>query len=81
MRDLRRRVEDYERHISKLEEEQKTLSTELASGAANLDYAGKSARLKSIQAEMGRYASQWEEAASELEQLQKELTEAQAAIG
>jgi ATP-binding cassette subfamily F protein 3 len=80
LRDLRRRVEDYEAHIAKLEEEQKALMDELSSGAPNLDYAGKSARLKNAQVELGRYSAAWEEAAGELERLEKELAAAQAAI-
>jgi len=81
IRDLRSRVEAYEYRISKLEAEQTQITTELASGEANLDYAGKSLRLKSIQAELGRYSAEWEQAASELDRLQKEMSEAQAAIG
>ena len=64
-----------------MEAEQAQLSTELSSGAPDLDYAGKSSRLKSIQAELGRTSADWEEAAMELERLQRELSEAQASVG
>jgi ATP-binding cassette subfamily F protein 3 len=81
IKDLRHRVQSLEQHIGKLETEQTQLSTELSSGAPDLDYAGKSSRLKSIQAELGRYSADWEQAAGELERLQKEMSEAQAAVG
>jgi ATP-binding cassette subfamily F protein 3 len=79
--ELRRRVEAYEYRIGKLEAEQKQLADELSAGGADLDYAGKSSRLKSIQAELGRYSAEWEEGAEELERLQREMTEAQARVG
>ena len=81
IKDLRLRVQTLEGRISKLEAEQVQLSTELSTGAPDLDYAGKSSRLKSVQAELGRYSADWEQAAGELEQLQKEMSEAQAAAG
>ena len=81
IKDLRQRVQTLEGRIGKLEAEQTQLSTELSSGTPDLDYAGKSLRLKSIQAELGRYSADWEQAAGELEQRQKEMSEAQAAVG
>jgi ATP-binding cassette subfamily F protein 3 len=81
VKDLRHRVQSLEAKIQKLEAEQAQLSTELSSGAPDLDYAGKSARLKNLQVELGRYSADWEEAATQLEQVQKELAEAQAAVG
>ncbi|MEI8242441.1 MAG: ABC-F family ATP-binding cassette domain-containing protein [bacterium] len=80
IKDLRHRVQSLEGRIGKLETEQAQLSAELSSGAPDLDYAGKSSRLKSIQAELGRYSADWEQAAGELEQLQKEMSEAQATV-
>ena len=47
----------------------------------DLDYAGKSARLKNLQAELGRHSADWEDAATELDRVEKELAEAQATIG
>ena len=81
IKDLRHRVQVLEQRINKLETEQAQLSAELSTGTPDLDYAGKSSRLKSIQAELGRYSSDWEQAAGELERLQKEMSEAQAAVG
>jgi len=81
IRDLRHRVQSLEQRIAKMEAEQLQLSTDLSSGAPDLDYAGKSSRLKSLQAELGRTSADWEEAATELERLQKEMSEAQAAAG
>ncbi len=81
IKELRHRVQTMEQRIAKMEAEQTQLSTELSSGAPDLDYAGKSSRLKSIQAELGRHSADWEEAAGELEQLQKEMSEAQATVG
>jgi len=81
IKDLRHRVQALEQRICKLETEQTQLSTDLSSGAPDLDYAGKSSRLKSIQAELGRYSADWEQAAGELERLQKEMSEAQASVG
>ena len=81
IKDLRLRVQSMEQRIAKMEAEQTQLSAELSTGAADLDYAGKSSRLKSIQADLGRHSADWEQAASELEQLQKEMSEAQASVG
>jgi len=81
IKDLRHRVQSLEGRINKLEAEQTQLSAELSSGAPDLDYAGKSSRLKSIQAELGRYSADWEAAAGELEKLQQEMSEAQASVG
>ncbi len=81
IKELRRRVESLEGRIQKFEAEQTQLSTDLSSGAPGLDYAGKSARLKNLQVEIGRTSADWEVAASELERLQKDLADAQAAMG
>lgn len=81
IQDLRKRVESHEHRIAKLEAEQAQLLAELGTGAPDLDYAGKSTRLKNIQAEIGRHSSDWEQSAAELERLQKELSEEQASVG
>ncbi|MFZ4394212.1 MAG: ABC-F family ATP-binding cassette domain-containing protein [Kiritimatiellia bacterium] len=81
IKDLRQRVQTVEHRIARLETEQTQLSAELSSGAPDLDYAGKSARLKNIQSELGRHSADWEDAASELDRLQKEMSEAQSAVG
>ena len=81
IKDLRHRVQTFEARIQKLEAEQTQLAAELSSGAPDLDYAGKSARLKNLQAELGRHSADWEDAATELDRTEKELAEAQATIG
>jgi ATP-binding cassette subfamily F protein 3 len=80
LKDLRSRVEAFEHRINRLEKEHTDISAELATAAPNLDYAGKNQRLKIVQAELGRYTADWENAASELERVQKELADAQAAV-
>jgi ATP-binding cassette subfamily F protein 3 len=81
IKELRHRVQTFETRIQKLEAEQTQLTTELSSGVPDLDYAGKNARLKNLQAELGRHSADWEDAATELERVEKELAAAQAAIG
>lgn len=74
---LKRRVDRAERRIAELEAEEKQINAELASGAADVDYATKGTRLRAIQHELHSIALDWEREATELERLQQQLADAQ----
>ncbi len=80
MAPLKRRVEQAEARIAALEAEEQELNQALSSGAADVDYAGKGSRLRSVQFELHKVALEWERDASALEALQRELDEAQQSL-
>ena len=78
---LKRRVERAEKRIADLETEEKQLAAELAAGGSELDYAAKGSRLRALQHELHTIALDWERDATELEQVQQELAQAQEKLG
>jgi ATP-binding cassette subfamily F protein 3 len=74
---LKRRVEQAERRIAALEEEERTLAATLSSGAPEIDYAAAGSRLRAIRHELHLAALEWERDATALERLQREPTAAQ----
>ena len=80
MAPLKRRVEAAEKKIAELEAEEKELSARLASGEPGVDFAQTGSRLRGVQFQLGKVALEWEEAATALEELQKELDAAQEGL-
>ncbi len=77
---LRRRVERAEQRIAELEAEERQVSATLASGEPGTDYATEGSRLRAIQHELHKTALDWERDATALEELNRELAEAQERI-
>lgn len=73
---LRRKVERMEKTIARLETEQIALLAKLATKDESINFAELNQRLTRSQAEMQSYSAEWEEAASELERMEKEYAEA-----
>jgi ATP-binding cassette subfamily F protein 3 len=65
------KIEKAEGLVEKLEAERDRLHEELASGAANLDFAGLTKRLGLVNAELDRWNEMWEAASMELEELRE----------
>lgn len=70
---LKKAVEETERKIAALEEEEKALSAKMSSGDAGLDFAALGSQLRSVQFQLGRLSLEWEESAGKLEALQREV--------
>ena len=73
-------MEAAEKKIEALEAEEKALNEQLSSGAPGIDYAATGSKLRNVQMQLHLTALDWEKDASELEKLQQELAEAQAAL-
>ena len=73
-------MEAAEKKIEELEAEEKALNEQLSSGAPGIDYAATGSKLRNVQMQLHITALDWEKDASELEKLQQELAEAQAAL-
>jgi len=73
VRDLRHRVQRAEAKIVALEAEQKMLSDQIAAAAPGTDFADLSRRLRGVQHNLHRAALEWEEPATQLEALEKEI--------
>ena len=70
---LRKRVEAAEAQIAALEEEEKSVSAQIAAAAPGTDFAALGSRLRSIQFQLGKISLEWEEDAQKLENVEKEL--------
>lgn len=81
MAPLKKKVESLEKRIAQLESREQELNSILAGGSpGQVDYASLGTELRSTQFELGKVALEWEEAATRLEEMQKELDEAQNAL-
>jgi len=72
IRRLKEKVTKAETRIGELETEHARLTAALSSGSANVDFAGDSRRLKQIGFELHTLTLDWESAAAELEQLERD---------
>jgi ATP-binding cassette subfamily F protein 3 len=81
IRRLKDQVTHAEARIAELETEHARLTAGLAAGSDHVDYAGDSRRLKQIGFDLHKLTLEWETAAAELEQLEREQADAQEAIG
>lgn len=81
IRRLKDKVAQSEARIAMLEAEHARLTAGLSTGQTNVDYAGDSRRLKQIGFDLHKLTLDWETNAAELEQLEREQADAQAAVG
>jgi ATP-binding cassette subfamily F protein 3 len=80
IRRLKDKVSQTEGRIAELEAEHARLTASLSSGSAEVDFAGDSRRLKQIGFDLHKLTLEWESAAAELEQLEREQAEGLQAI-
>ena len=69
MRELKKRVETAERKIDELQKALDEASAELFNPTPTTDFAEANRKVRTLQFEIDRYTADWEEAATELEQL------------
>ena len=74
VKELKRRVETAEKKIEELQAALDAASEELFAPKPDTDFAAKNREVRTLQFEIDRYTADWEEAATELEELQKETT-------
>ena len=72
VKELKRRVETAERKIDELQKALDEASAELFNPTPTTDFAEANRRVRTLQFEIDRYTADWEEAATELEELRKD---------
>ena len=75
MRELRKRVEHAEKKIDELQKALDAASEELFNPKPDTDFAARNREVNTLQFEIDRYTADWEEAATELEELQNAQSE------
>ena len=71
VKELKRRIETAETKIDELQKALDEASAELFNPTPTTDFAEANRRVRTLQFEIDRYTADWEEAATELEELQK----------
>ena len=72
VKELKRRVETAERKIDELQKALDDASAELFNPTPTTDFAEVNRKVRTLQFEIDRYTADWEEAATELEELRKD---------
>ena len=69
VKELKRKVENAERKIDELQKSLDEASAELFNPTPTTDFAEANRKVRTLQFEIDRYTSEWEEAATRLEEL------------
>jgi len=75
MKELKKRVETAEKKIDELQKALDEASAELFNPTPTTNFAEANRQVRTLQFEIDRYTTDWEEAATELEALKKEMGE------